>query len=133
MDTDAMLGESADVGIRGELAMPAPVDRAHLARYTLGDPRLEREILGLFLAQVPLTIESLRFAATDRAWHVAAHTLKGSCRAVGAGRLARLALEAEKLGGISDEMACRAIIGRLEEAATEVEGYVAQAFHEACA
>src|SRR5689334_13235653 len=70
-----------------------PIDRAHLGRYTLGSLTLEREVLGLFLAQLPLSIEQLRFASTDREWHVAAHTIKGSARAVGAWHVARLALD----------------------------------------
>jgi hypothetical protein len=106
----------------------SPVDRAHLGRYTLGDMGLEREVLGLFLAQLPLTIESLQFAASDRDWQMAAHTLKGSGRAVGAWGIARLGLEAEKLGGIADREACRTIIGRIVEAAAEVESYFAAAF-----
>jgi HPt (histidine-containing phosphotransfer) domain-containing protein len=106
----------------------APVDRAHLGSYTLGDSRLEREVLGLFLAQIPLTIESLQFAASDRDWQMAAHTLKGSGRAVGAWDIARLGLEAEKLGGIADREACKTMIGRIEKAAAEVETYVAAAF-----
>ncbi|WP_457848625.1 hypothetical protein, partial [Staphylococcus aureus] len=60
-----------DSRIRGRAEPPAhvlpaaePIDRAHLNRYTLGSPTLEREILGLFLAQLPLSIEQLRFAAT---------------------------------------------------------------------
>jgi HPt (histidine-containing phosphotransfer) domain-containing protein len=109
-------------------AEAAPVDRAHLARYTLGDAALEREILALFLAHVPLAIESLKFASTDKEWREAAHTLKGSCRAVGAWRLGDLGLEAERLGGLGDRAACRAIIARIEEAAIEVEAYVAALF-----
>jgi len=106
----------------------APVDRVHLGRYTLGDSGLEREVLGLFLAQIPLTIESLQFAASDRDWQVAAHTLKGSGRAVGAWGIARLGVEAEKLGGIADRAACRTIIGRIEEAAVEIETYFEATF-----
>ena len=106
----------------------SPIDRAHLARYTLADPRLEREILGLFVAQLPLTLEALRFAASDRDWRVAAHTLKGSARAVGAWQIAEIALEAEKLGGIADQDACFAMIGRIEGAVAELETYVAGAF-----
>src|SRR4051812_35026424 len=64
-------------------AAPAPVDFAHLKRYTLGDRALELEVLHLFAAQAPLTLEVLRRAHTTRAWRDAAHTLKGSARAVG--------------------------------------------------
>jgi HPt (histidine-containing phosphotransfer) domain-containing protein len=109
------------------------VDRAHLRRYTLADPRLEREILGLFLAQLPLTVEALRFATTDKEWREAAHTLKGSGRAVGARDVAQAALEAEKLGGVANRALCLAAIERIERAGAEVEAYVAAAFPSAAA
>ena len=104
----------------------APLDHAHLARYTMSDRTLEYEILRLFLAQIPLTLESLKFASMDRDWVIAAHTLKGSARAVGVRRLAELALEAEQLGGISDWASCDAIIEQIETEARSVERYVAQ-------
>jgi HPt (histidine-containing phosphotransfer) domain-containing protein len=101
-----------------------PVDFAHLRRFTLGDRHLEAEILGLFLAQVPITIATLKRAETDGAWYVAAHTLQGSARAVGARRLALLATQAERLGGISDPDACRMMVCMLEEAAEEAQAFI---------
>ena len=72
------------------------LDHEHLARYTLGDERLEREVLGLFIGQVPETLAALD-AARDHADRVrAVHTLKGSARAVGAVRLANVAERAER-------------------------------------
>jgi len=106
----------------------APIDRAHLARYTLGSPLLEREILGLFLAQLPLSIEQLRFAATDREWQIAAHTIKGSARAVGAAEIAALALDAERTSGIADEEERDRLLGALETACETVQSYVDEAF-----
>ena len=108
LQADKLLDDDRAAG-RAELAAASadPIDRAHLVRYTLGDLRLEREILGLFVAQLPLTLESLSFAATDRDWQMAAHTLKGSGRAVGAWRVARLAQAAEKVAGASDAAARR--------------------------
>lgn len=103
-----------------------PLDHEHLSRYTLSDRGLELEILKLFLAQIPLTIESLKFASMDQDWVIAAHTLKGSARAVGVHRLAELGLEAEQLGGISDQQACRCLIAKVEEAAEEAEIYIKQ-------
>jgi HPt (histidine-containing phosphotransfer) domain-containing protein len=106
-----------------------PIDRVHLSRYTLGSPTLEREILGLFLAQLPLSIEQLRFAATDREWHIAAHTIKGSARSVGAREVARLALEAEQTSGVVDgEEDRERILTLLEDACEAVERYVEEAF-----
>ena len=46
----------------------APLDHGHLARYTMSDRTLEYDILRLFLAQIPLTLESLKFASMDRDW-----------------------------------------------------------------
>lgn len=103
-----------------------PVDHEHLRRYTLSDRGLEIEVLRLFLAQIPLTVESLKFASMDRDWVVAAHTLKGSARAVGVHRLAQLALEAEQLGGIMDKDACSCLIAKIEAAAIEAETYIAE-------
>ena len=73
-----------------------PIDLAHLARYTLGNRALDREILELFAGQAPQTIERLRAAETARQWHEAAHTMKGSARAVGAFALADLAETVER-------------------------------------
>jgi HPt (histidine-containing phosphotransfer) domain-containing protein len=121
---------SREAKIRGYLPAQAeadeavPVDHAHLSRYTLGDARLEREILGLFLAQLPLTIESLRFATTDRDWQIAAHTLKGSCRAVGAWQIANLAQEAERIAGGADVEAREAVLDAIDHASARVESYV---------
>lgn len=105
-----------------------PIDRAHLARYTLGSLSLEREVLGLFLAQLPLSIEQLRFAVTDREWHVAAHTIKGSARAVGAWQVSQIALEAEQTSGATDEEERERLLARLEEACEQVQSYVEEAF-----
>ena len=106
----------------------APIARVHLSRYTLGSPELEREILGLFVAQLPLSIEQLRFAVTDREWQVAAHTIKGSARAVGAGEVGRLALEAEQLPAVEDDAERARMLAALEEASEAVQAYVADAF-----
>jgi len=112
----------------GEAALP--IDRQHLARYTLGSPALEREVLGLFLAQLPLSIEQLRFAVTDREWQIAAHTIKGSARAVGAWQVGRLAYQAEQTSGVEDDEDRERILAALEEACESIEQYVDEAFPE---
>jgi HPt (histidine-containing phosphotransfer) domain-containing protein len=57
---------------------------------TLGDRRLEREVLELFVRQT--TIMLTRIVGPDPALAAAAaHTLKGSARGVGAWRVARAA------------------------------------------
>ncbi len=103
----------------------APIDLAHLRRYTLGDARLEQEILWLFIDQAPASVDALRRAATSRDWVTAAHTLKGSARAVGAWRLAKLAEQAERLGGPTDRAACDVVLHQLDEAAAEARAHIA--------
>jgi HPt (histidine-containing phosphotransfer) domain-containing protein len=74
-----------------------PIDRAYLARFTLGNAALEREVLQLFADQVPLYVQALGAARSRKAWKDAAHTIKGSASAVGAWRLARFAEIAERV------------------------------------
>lgn len=72
------------------------LDRAHLSRYTMDNHGLEREIIALFLQQLPVTMTKLENAANHADWTLAVHTLKGSAAAVGATRLNALAVELEK-------------------------------------
>lgn len=100
-----------------------PIDHAHLARYTMGNRALELEVLHLFAGQAPETFASLKSANCDKSWHMAAHTLKGSARAVGAWQVARAAENAEEAGrkGLNSQL----IIGRLERALHEADSYIA--------
>jgi HPt (histidine-containing phosphotransfer) domain-containing protein len=103
----------------------APIDLAHLRRYTMGDSGLELEILGLFADQLPITIGALLNAPSEKDWAMAAHTLKGSARAVGAWPLATLAEGAERLHGLPDADVRHAVVRRLETAAGEAREYIA--------
>jgi HPt (histidine-containing phosphotransfer) domain-containing protein len=103
---------------------PEPIDFVHLRRFTQGDKALENEVLELFVRQMPETIKALKGAATDKEWHVAAHTLKGSGRAVGAWRLADLALQAESVPGVADREAVAKMVARIESAAGDVQRFI---------
>jgi len=95
---------------------PAIFDLAHLRRYTLDDLPLQREILELFRVQVLDSVAKLRASCDDRsAWAMAAHTLKGSARCVGAFRLGRAAERAERNSETAEARARSA--GRVAEAA----------------
>jgi HPt (histidine-containing phosphotransfer) domain-containing protein len=118
-------GDSPDVYEAKPDAVAQPVDLAHLRRYTLGDRGLELEILGLFLDQLPITIGALKNAPSDKEWGMAAHTLKGSARAVGAWSLATIAESAERLHGLPDADVRSAVVRHLEEAAGEAREYIA--------
>ncbi len=101
-----------------------PIDRVHLARYTLGSLPLEIEVLGLFADQAPITLGELTKAATEKAWRDAAHTLKGSARAVGAWRIAECAERAEALKANPDTVARRNALDTLEEAVQDAVRYI---------
>lgn len=98
---------------------PGPIDSAHLRRYTLGEPNLEREVLQLFCEQLLRTLPLLDAAASDKDWRMVAHTLKGSGRAVGAWRLAAAAAAAEQVADQAAERRAGAVRD-VEAAAREV-------------
>ena len=83
---------------------PAIFDENHLGRMTLGDRRLEREVLELFLRQTTIMLNRVVGAEPPLA-AAAAHTLKGSARGIGAWRVARAAelLEQAANGGAGKE------------------------------
>ena len=101
-----------------------PVDVQHLRRYTLGDQKLEREILQLFMIQLPELIGALRTAQTERDWRMAAHSLKGAGRAIGAWRIARLAEGAEGLTFGGDCQARKTLVAEFDQAASEAGLYI---------
>jgi HPt (histidine-containing phosphotransfer) domain-containing protein len=68
----------------------AAIDEDHLGRMTLGDRKLEREVLEIFVRQTVMMLE--RIAGAEPALAAAsAHTLTGSARGIGARRVARAA------------------------------------------
>lgn len=75
----------------------ADFDQPHLARYTLDNRDLEKEIIGLFLQQLPQIVAHLRTAPSQSDWKMAAHTLKGSAAAVGAVAIHASAMHLEQM------------------------------------
>src|SRR5215813_6709319 len=71
-------------------SLERPVDLVHLARMTLGERSLEREVLQLFDRQAAILMSRMQ-AAPAETLAALAHTLKGSARAIGAVRVARAA------------------------------------------
>jgi HPt (histidine-containing phosphotransfer) domain-containing protein len=86
------------VAVREPAAAPEPdrpVDLAHLARQTMGNADLEREVLHLFVRQSEKVMPRLREAGADRAG--LAHVLLGSARGIGARRVAAAAERLEDI------------------------------------
>jgi len=105
---------------------PSPVrrravtlDRIHLTHYTMENRELEREIITLFLQQLPATIGMLKSAASQADWKLAAHTLKGSAAAVGASRINALAVELENCGFGGGPRATKSLLTALDRAVTQ--------------
>lgn len=101
-----------------------PVDLVYLSRFTLGNVGLEREVLDLFLTHAPRYLAALRAADTAKAWHDAAHTIKGAARGIGAWRVGRCAEAAERIdfGTAHDRRAF--CLDMTSEALDEAMGYI---------
>jgi Hpt domain len=82
-----------------------PIDVGHLARTSLGDRRLEWQVLELFDRQAEMLLACM--PDVDRAGVAsAAHTLAGSARAIGAWRVAEAAEALERAVAENCELAC---------------------------
>ena len=106
----------------------AVFDRLGLEHNTMHDQRLAAEVLGLFLAQLPATLQLLEQAATVADWKFAAHTLKGSCSAVGAQKLQNLATCLEVLAFPGDPQLRLLRLQGLRAAAAEFREAACRAF-----
>jgi HPt (histidine-containing phosphotransfer) domain-containing protein len=107
-----------------------PIDSGHLARMTLGDAGLEREVLAMFSGQaVDLIARLAALSSSGRSSEtgssetlVLAHTLKGSARAIGAFRVADAAEALEAAVRNGDEPA-QALAG-LKDAVVEARSAI---------
>ena len=73
------------------------IDKAHLDRMTGGDSDLALEVLGLFKEQIELWSRLLQPDSNSADWAIAAHTVKGSARGIGAWQLGEICGQAEEL------------------------------------
>ena len=101
----------------------AAIDRVHLAQMTLGDRKLERELLRLFEQQAGLLIARMR-ASEPATVATLAHTLKGSALGVGAANVARAAAATE-LACAAGPAECAGSVHRLALAVEEARGAIA--------
>ena len=106
------------------------IDLVHLARQTLGDVELEREVLSLFVVQSQVYLLRLQAAENAADWKRAAHTLKGSARGIGAWQLAEAAEAAEALGGEIHDAAHRNAVDMMLLKVCATNACVRQIFDE---
>jgi HPt (histidine-containing phosphotransfer) domain-containing protein len=100
-----------------------PIDLVHLARMTLGDRGLEREVLALFDRQATILVSRMRASPAAGVTSVA-HTLKGSARGVGAWQVAAAAEAVEVAAAGEGDLS--AAISRLATVAEEARAVIAE-------
>ena len=108
---------------KSEQAKAAQVvfDRAHLAQYTMESPELEREIVGLFVAQLPVILDQLLNAHSRDDWRIATHTLKGSALAIGACKIGEFAKKLEPVNGMEPSEKLKKLLSGLVRAVREFD------------
>ncbi len=97
-----------------------PVDLVHLSKQSLGDRSLELEILELFKSQSTLYLDRLANAKTADERKMAAHTILGSARGLGAWHVAK---QAEL---IQHKCAYQCDISKLVSAVEEANAYIGE-------
>jgi HPt (histidine-containing phosphotransfer) domain-containing protein len=114
---------TASPSIAGDPAEEPVIDVAHLSRMTLGDRKLEREVLALFDRQADLLLTRMREVAPAGVATLA-HTLKGSARGVGATRVAAAAEALERAVGETTNLvpALNALAAAVAEARAAIDG-----------
>lgn len=101
-----------------------PVDLVHLAKYTMGNRELEREVLTLFTKQSLIYLDRLRNAADKQTWCEAAHTLKGSARGIGAWQVADVVASLEHLSGKRSGGEKAVLVEALCDSVDEANGFI---------
>lgn len=107
-------------------AVDAIIDASHLARMTLGEPSLEREVLALFDRQAEILLPRIRCGTAPVA-AASAHTLKGSALGIGAFAVARAAEAVERAGDAELGQAIDALGEALAAASAEIARLLRQA------
>ena len=122
--TEQAVGHSAPPLSPGQPA----VDLAHLARMTLGEKGLEREVLDLFERQADMLLA--RMAAEEpRMLGALAHTLAGSASGIGAWRVAEAATALERAAAVPGTDALAVLVDHLAATVAEMHAAIRDMQH----
>ena len=102
------------------------VDLAHLARMTLGEKGLERDVLDLFERQADMLLARMA-AEGPRMLGALAHTLAGSASGIGAWRVAEAATALERAAAGTGALA--GLVDHLAAAVAEVHAAIRDMQH----
>ena len=125
-----LVGVSANVAFEGhsahlpEATTARVIDRGHLARMTLGDWNLEREILGLFHHQAGMLLARMA-CESPKVIAAFAHTLTGSARGIGAWQVAAAAEALERAAIVRDEGRIASALRHLSMTVTRAQAAIA--------
>ena len=111
------------VGAAAGIASERPIDLVHLARMSLGDRSLEREVLQLFVCQAAVLLQRMEDAGPPEV-AMLAHTLKGAAQGTGAWRVATAA-EALEVATAGDAAALARALAALSGAVAEASAIIA--------
>lgn len=121
---EARPGDNGQVDGGRAMAGEHAIDEQHLRRVTLGDSRLEREVLQIFVRQAVTMLERIAGGAPVAA-AAAAHTLMGSARGIGAFRLAGAAERLERARAEGGEETVSEAMAELKAASLEASAAIA--------
>lgn len=94
----------------------------------MDSPELEREIISLFVDQLPAILERLQNASSSAEWRIATHTLKGSALAVGAYKIGALAKKLEPANSPEQETKRKKLLSGLARAVAEFDEMARQLY-----
>jgi len=104
------------------------VDIAHLARMTLGEAELKREVLALFDQQAEMLLARMASEA-PRVVGALAHTLAGSARGIGAWKVAEAAAAVERAASAPGAVALTGVMDQLAAAVAEAHAMIRELQH----
>jgi HPt (histidine-containing phosphotransfer) domain-containing protein len=90
-------------------------DLEHLQRYTMNNSSLLKELIGLFMEQMPTLQKQLETAQDEYSWRFASHTLKGSASAIGANAICFTATALESIGVNGNAVRKQKLLKALDE------------------
>ena len=105
----------------------APIDRNHLTEMTGGDVEFEAELMQEFLSSAPNLMASVEAAVGSgdlKELEMAAHTLKGSCRSLGAMLLSNPCEKLEEMARLGSCGNASPVVAELQEHYKRTHDYI---------
>jgi len=122
-----MSQESAEAQPTSSAMALSALDRRQLAQQTLGDRKLEHELLRLFRRQARTMLFRLDTTTHPAGRSEIAHTLKGAAKAIGADRVAAAAEQVETQAREGRPVGVAPLVEEIAAAMVEIDAMLAEA------